>query len=313
LYPICHWFEKKGVAASLAIALSILILVIIFTGIISLLVWQISQVAGELPTIQTKISSTFTDITNYLNENYNISVADQESWMQRMSDQSGNQMLPFLRTTLSNLTLLTVFIVLVPIMSALILYQRTQLFAALQSFVPKIPKEKLRDIMFDTINTYYNFIKGMLIVYLIVGILNSVGLLIIGVPHAILFGFIAAILTFIPYIGIIIGAILPMAVAWITFNSIWYPVGVVLVFTVVQYLEANIIFPWAVSSRLQVNTLSTIIAILAGSILWGSAGMILFIPFLGILKLVADKTEGMQAISLLLGTKEKTTKQVVKK
>jgi predicted PurR-regulated permease PerM len=70
----------------------------------------------------------------------------------------------------------------------------------------------------------------MFIVYAIVGVLNSLGLLLLGVPHAIFFGFVAAILTFIPYVGIMVGALLPMAMAWITFNSIWYAVGVAAIF-----------------------------------------------------------------------------------
>jgi predicted PurR-regulated permease PerM len=51
--------------------------------------------------------------------------------------------------------------------------------------------------------------QGMAIVYLVVGILNSIGLLLLGIPHAILFGFIAAVLTFIPYFGIMVGSLLP--------------------------------------------------------------------------------------------------------
>ena len=72
---------------------------------------------------------------------------------------------------------------------------------ALEFIFPHIDKARIREILKLTIDTYYNFIKGMAIVYIIVGILNSVGLLILGVPHAILFGFIASILTFIPYVG----------------------------------------------------------------------------------------------------------------
>ena len=89
--------------------------------------------------------------------------------------------------------------------------------------------------------------------------------------------------------------------AWITYNSIWYPLGVVGIFMLVQYLEANLIFPLAVSSRLKINALVTIVVIIAGGIVWGVAGMILFIPFLGILKLVADRTPSLKTLALILG------------
>src|SRR5690606_6525465 len=115
---------------------------------------------------------------------------------------------------------------------------------------------------------------------------------------------VASVLTFIPYVGITIGAILPIGIAWITFDSVWYPLGVVIVFAIVQYLEANLIFPCAVSYRLQVNMLFTLLAIVAGGILWGASGMVLFVPFLAILKLIADKNPNLRPVALLLGNNE---------
>ena len=156
-------------------------------------------------------------------------------------------------------------------------------------------------ILKETILTYYNFAKGMLLVYLLVGILNSAGLAIIGVPHALLFGFTAAILTFIPYIGIMVGALLPVVVVWVTQNSIWYPIAVLFVFGIVQLLEAYLIFPLAVGKRLKINTLVVFIMIISGGMLWGAAGMILFIPMISIVKLVADNTPSLRYLSELLG------------
>jgi predicted PurR-regulated permease PerM len=145
----------------------------------------------------------------------------------------------------------------------------------------------------------------MAIVYLMVGILNSIGLLVLGIPHAILFGFIASVLTFIPYVGIMAGSLLPIAIAWITYDSIWYPLGIIGIFAFVQYLEANVIFPLAVSKRLNVNTLVMLIAIFVGGVLWGMAGMILFVPFVGILKLIADHNPKWKTLSLILGMNNK--------
>jgi len=145
----------------------------------------------------------------------------------------------------------------------------------------------------------------MAVVYLIVGTLNSIGLLLLGVPHAILFGLIASVLTFIPYVGIVIGSLLPITMAWVTYDSVWYPVGIVGIFTLVQYLEANVIFPLAVSKRLNVNTLVMLIAIFSGGILWGIAGMMLFVPYVGIVKLFADHNPKLKTLSMILGTERR--------
>ena len=74
-------------------------------------------------------------------------------------------------------------------------------------------KKNIYEILIEIIREYYNFIKGMLLVYLIVEFLNSVGLLIIGVPNPFLFGYTDTILTFILYIGIIISSLLTIAVS----------------------------------------------------------------------------------------------------
>ena len=140
----------------------------------------------------------------------------------------------------------------------------------------------------------------MVIVYILVGILNSIGLLVLGIEHAVLFGMLTAIMTIIPYVGIMVSALLPITMAYITKDSIWYSVGVVGVFTFVQYLEANLIFPTVVGKQLNVSTWATLVAIVAGGIIWGVSGMILFIPFVAILKIVAEYVPEWRALHLLL-------------
>jgi len=111
-------------------------------------------------------------------------------------------------------------------------------------------------------------------------------------------------MTIIPYIGILISASMPVTVALITKDSLWYPVGVISLFTIVQYLEANVIFPRVVAAQLNLSTWSTLVAIIAGTLLWGVAGMILFIPMLAIFKIVSDQVEGLKSINILLNRKE---------
>ena len=309
LYPVCQWLEARKFSPLAAIALSISILVIALGGLVSLLFWQIAGFASEWSRLQFKLNDAWKQFSEWLVNTTHITLEEQQNWLSSMQSNYGKEVLPLIKTTAGNLSVFVVMLILIPIIAALILYERKRLVRVVQAMFPAIPAADLRAILNDTITAYYQFIKGMLVVYLCVGILNSVGLLLLGVPHAILFGFIAAVLTFIPYIGIMIGASLPIVVSWITFDSIYYPMGVVAIFTFVQYLEANVIFPWAVSSKLNLNTLMTIVAILVGGALWGSSGMILFVPFLGILKLVADRMPDWAPLSLLLsGTVKPHTK-----
>jgi predicted PurR-regulated permease PerM len=192
---------------------------------------------------------------------------------------------------------------LTPIFMALIMSRRKVFVQFLKSILPARYRTDFDKILHNTIHIYFNYIIGMIIVYIIVGILNSIGLLALGVQHAILYGMLCAIMTIIPYIGITISALLPISVIWMQTGSFWYPLGIIAIFSLVQYLEANVIFPKVVGAQLGVSTLVILVSIVLGGIIWGVAGMVLFIPFAAIAKIISDHIEELKPISLLLSRK----------
>lgn len=302
LYPVCKWLEKKGVNKMGSIFISITTIFILLGSVFYLLFSQIEGFLQEWHLFRAKFSETFLQLYVFIEERYGINKEDFLKIPRNLMDGSGSQIFGFMMQTAYSISMSAFFLIIIPVFSTLILYYRELLTNVLYKLFPADKKESVHEILIETINSYYNFVKGMLLVYLIVGILNSVGLAILGIPHPFMFGFIAAILTFIPYAGIIISSLLPIAISWVTYDSIWYPVGVILIFTFVQLLEANVIFPLAVGNRLKINPLIIIIMIIAGGIIWGAAGMILFIPFISIIKLIADRTESLKTLSILLGS-----------
>jgi len=300
LYPICKWMEKKGIHQTVAIALSLFTVTFLFGVIIYLLFVQLFEFSNEWQTLELKLQEALSQLSLLLTDYFGISQEKQLTFIKSSIDNSSSQVFLFLRNTVYSFSESLFFIIIIPIFSAIILSYRQLLVQTLYQIFPSNKKEMIHEIIIETIHEYYKFIKGMLAVYLIVGVLNSIGLAIIGIPYPFLFGFTASILTFIPYVGIMVSSLLPITVAWITFNSIWYPLGVIAVFSLVQVLEAYIIFPYAVGSRLRINTLVILVMVIIGGILWGAAGMILFIPFISIVKLIADRTESLKTLSLLL-------------
>ena len=309
LYPICCWFERHKFSRLMAIIVSLTLFFILTLLIVALMVRQFSLFARQWPELYDKIilllNNAFKDVGDF----FNIPLEERKDWLNTLFTNASQNIIQILPRTVYNTSVSTVLFLLVPFYTALILYYRKLLMAFLfQVFPDAKSHEEILAILQESILAYYNFIKGMALVYLIVGILNSTGLAVLGIPNAIFFGFIASILTFIPYIGITIGAILPMSIAWLTYDSIWYPIGIVGIFVVVQVLEANIIFPLAVSFKLKINALATITVIMLGAIIWGASGMILFMPFTAIFKLIADKIDVLKPFSILLGTSEDIAK-----
>lgn len=303
LYPVSKWLEVRKWPRSLAITICLLIVFILFGLLLTLLIMQLKAFQNDLPEIILKLQPYLVQLQEWIESSFSITAAEQKDWWQNTLHSLANNTGGILRGTISATASALFNLFLVPVYAALFLYNREVFVQFLEKLAGPDYHNQLRAILSETIHTYFYFIKGMIQVYLIVGILNSIGLVALGVDHAILFGMLTAIMTIIPYIGIFVSALLPVSVAWITNDSIWYPLGVIAVFSFVQYLEANVIFPRVVASQLKVSTWATLVAIIAGGLLWGISGMILFIPFVGILKIVSDHIPEWELLNILLNRK----------
>lgn len=301
LYPFCKWLENHRWPRSWAIAACLLVVLLIGTGLLGVMVWQVAELRQELPHLAAKGDQVLVQIQQWLTSKFGITLDMQIDWLRQTTNNLSNRLGTVLVGTVNATASLLFNLVIIPLFAALFLQYRGLLMKGVyQTFGPQ-NREGVRIVATQTVETYHNYIKGLLLVYLIVGILNSVGLAIIGLKQAILFGFIASILTIIPYVGIAIGALLPISVAWMMHDSIWYPLGVVAVFGTVQYLEANVIFPWVVGVQLKVNTLASLVALFVGGVIWGVSGMVLFLPFVAILKVIADNVEKWKPLATFLG------------
>ncbi|MCE2846812.1 MAG: AI-2E family transporter [Sphingobacteriales bacterium] len=303
LYPVCRTLEQKGIGRTMAIVTGLLLITVLLVLLLLIFGVQLQRIFNDWPFIREKLSELSLSIQAYITEQFGWSDEQIQVWLQNTLNTSLGSSVGMVGTTLQSLLVNLAFLVLIPIYAFLILFYRRRLVEMLISLLPGVGRDRIVEVLRLSVNTYFRFIKGMSVVYLVVGTLNSVGLWLMGVPYAFLFGFLTAVMTFIPYVGIIVASILPITYAWVTYGIIWYPLGVVALFAVIQYLEANIIFPLAVGQRLELNTLATLVVIFIGGILWGASGMILFIPLAAILKLIADRMEGpgWEALARFLG------------
>lgn len=298
-YPACKWLESKKWHRTIAVTVLILAVALPFVVLVWLLVYEVNLFLSDIPLIKQKIFVFWVEMSKWL-ESVGIHQATQDSMLANALLSLEQSMTSIFRGALSLTASTMVSMILVPIYAALFLYHRGTFVRFLESVAGAAFKGKLNTILQQSIITYFKFIKGTFFVYCIVGALNSAGLLMLGIKHAVLFGVVTAFMTAIPYVGIIISAALPVSVALITKDSAWYAVGVVAVFTVIQYLEANVIFPRIVGEQLNLSTWAVLVSIMAGTILWGISGMILFIPFAAILKIISDNIEEWKPVNILL-------------
>ncbi|HET6228226.1 MAG TPA: AI-2E family transporter, partial [Bacteroidia bacterium] len=146
-----------------------------------------------------------------------------------------------------------------------------------------------------------SYIVGLLIEMGIVAVLTTIGLMIIGVPYAILLGTITAVLNLIPYIGILVAGAISILVALTNFTDFKTAIGVIIVNSIVQLIDNNFLVPKIVASKVKLNALVSIIAVFVGGALDGVLGMFLAIPLSAIIKVIFDRIHGLEPWGYLFG------------
>lgn len=300
IYPVCKKLENKKVPRSLAIFISILLVVLILGFVVFIFIYQIKVVNKDIPELLLRIQQSFPNTQEWVRTTFGLSLTAQDDLISNIGKNISSNLGNLISGSFSIAAEIVLYLVIIPLYSVLILYYRKTLVNFAGSLMGKKYKEDLPAILAETILMYFNYIKGMIGVYLTVGVLNSIGLLILGVDYAILFGMVTAFMTIIPYVGIIISSLLPITMIWSETNNILYPLGVVAIFSIVQYLEANIIFPYIVGKQIGINTLVSIIAIFVGGVLWGLSGMLLFLPFIAILKIISGHIPDLKPLNEFL-------------
>lgn len=300
LHPLVATAERRGAPRWLAIALSLGLVFLLFGALVLLLADQVDRFLTRLPELGggAGISGVLHVVADWLRR---IAPEDQRAWWDPVIDSLPGKLTPLIFPMLRSLFGMVFNLFIIPIFTALLLHERERWVAVVASLAGPDWTARMPALLRQASNNYSRFIGGMVQVYLIVGTLNSIGFLLLGVPNAILFGMVTAIMTMIPYVGIIFSSLLPITLAYTSTGDIWMPIGVVAVLVIVQYLEANLIFPKIVGARLGLNTLVSLLVIFAGGLLWGVAGMILFLPLISILKLVSEKIPSWRPLRIFLG------------
>ncbi|MGH4121025.1 AI-2E family transporter [Clostridium sp.] len=148
--------------------------------------------------------------------------------------------------------------------------------------------KKFNKTAFEINNIVSNFIRGQLLVGLIIGLISSIGLTIIGIDFAFLIGFTAGLANVIPYVGPIIGCIPAIIIGLLSPNPIMALWAVLLLFAV-QQLDGAVISPKIVGDSMGLNPIFVIMAITIGGTIAGILGMLLSVPIAGIIKLFLTK------------------------
>lgn len=302
VFPVQNFLEKKWRFNRLFATITTVVTLIVLTALIFFIIsTQFAYFMGNSADYSQKLSELFHTSVNTLEDKLHIRNNQLFTQKEFKAENIIKDNLDKIGIVLSESTSFLSNLILVPICLFFFLYYRK----FFRTFIYKLFRSKSKSFLNMMLRKIYqvqqNYLLGLITVIIIVGFLNSIGLLILGIGNPFFFGFLAALLLLIPYIGIAIGSLLPALIALATKDSPWYAVGVIGVFTFIQFLEGNFITPKITGSKVSVNAFVVIISLILFSMLWGIAGMILALPITATLKIIFDNTPGFEAYGFLIG------------
>lgn len=300
LNPLVTWLHGKKMHRIIAIIISLLVAIILLGGLVYFIVWQTSRFGESLPLLKQKFNMLLTQAMTWTADSLNIEEARISGWIAKMKAESGSNSSAMVGQTLSTVGSMFMIVFIMPIYVFTILYYKPLLLQFIAKLFKKDKHTMVAEVLGETKILIQSYLIGLLIEAAIVATLNSVGLLIIGVKYALLLGLLSALLNLIPYIGIFIATVLPVVVA-LALQSPVAALWVVILYTVVQFIDNQYIVPYIVASKVKVNALVSIIVVLVGGAMWGISGMFLAIPLAAIAKVVFDRLPQLEPLGFLLG------------
>lgn len=299
MLPLARRVERVGPRWSGALVAT-LAMVIIVLGAFFLMGWQLTRFADDLPTLQTALNEKGREVQRFIEDQIHISRREQVKWFnERVSDlaSSGGKVA---MAMFSGTGAAIASIVPIPIFVFLLILLRDKFRTFFQQ-LGSTDDGMVLDIMVRISKLSQKYLKGVFTVILILGALNSVGFLILGLKYAVLLGFAIGFLNVIPYVGVLLGSLLPILIALITKDSAMYALGALGVCLITQFLENNFITPKIVGSSVSINPLASLAALIGFGLLWGVVGMVLAIPIMGMVKIVCDSLPSLKPYGYILG------------
>lgn len=301
LFPICRRMETAGLARGVSALMSVFIMTLLFASLFFMLFRQFGNLLQEGPELVSKMSVLLDKAENYFSKTFSIRKSIAADHVNKQLGQVMENSGSIVTALIAVITSFVAQVFLIPLFAFFFLYYRDFFLEFFYKLFPSSDNGWIDETLEKIYFLIQNYLLGLVIVMGIIGILNSVGLYLLGIEYAFFFGFLAALLNLVPYVGVMIGAILPALMALITKDSYWYSVGVIGVMMFVQILESNLITPYVVGSKVSINPLIVIFMFVLFGQLWGISGLILALPFTAILKVLLETMPACKAYSFVLG------------
>jgi len=303
LDPVADRLERLGLSRAAATALITVGGLVLFVLATLLVVPTLIRQAVQLFEIAPQLVR---DLIDFLNARF-PSLFEEGSPL-RTSLQSvgqsiqarGGELLNAVFSSAASIINLAVLFVIVPVVAVYLLLDWDRMIARIDALLPRDHAPIIRRLAGEIDATLASFIRGMGTVCLILGTYYAVALMLVGLQFGLVVGFVAGLVTFIPYLGALIGGALALGLALFQFWGDWLSIGLVaLIFVLGQMVEGNVLTPRLVGNSVGLHPVWLLLALSVFGALFGFIGMLVAVPVAAGLGVVTRFLLGLYEDSLL--------------
>ncbi len=309
LDPVADRLERMGLSRALAV--TFITLGVVFTFVLMALLVIPTLISQAINLFKTA-PEFFSQLHVFLSERF-PQLFDQNSTINQSLVALGETirskgvlLLDTALNSVGSLINVVVLLVIVPVVAFYLLYDWDRMISEIDNLLPRDHAPVIRQLAGEIDRTLASFIRGMGTVCLILGTYYAIALMVVGLQFGLVVGAIAGLVTFIPYLGAIIGGALAIGLALFQFWGDWLSIGMVTaIFMLGQVMEGNVLTPKLVGSSVGLHPVWLIFALSVFGALFGFVGMLVAVPVAAALGVLARFLVGQYMGSrLYLGLSE---------
>lgn len=291
LDPVADRFERLGMNRTAATAtitiIGVIGAILLALLVVPTLVRQLVQLINATPEIVSRLLAFLTEkFPDFMNSK--SVVRDTLSALGTTIQSRGGALVSTLVSSAMSVINAVVFMVVVPVVAFYMLLDWDAMVARIDALVPREHSAVIRELGREIDRVLAGFVRGQVTVCLILGTYYAVALMLAGLQFGLVVGAIAGLITFIPYIGALVGGMLAIGLALFQFWGDWMHIGMIVgIFAVGQFMEGNIISPKLVGKSVGLHPVWLLFSLSAFGSLFGFVGMLVAVPVAASIGVVA--------------------------
>ncbi|SFS39648.1 Predicted PurR-regulated permease PerM [Sulfitobacter marinus] len=311
LDPVADRLESLGLSRAMATAVITLFALLIFVVMALLVVPTLVSQAINLIEVAPELTRNFTD---FLTDRFPTLLVEGSTLRTSITgigatiQERGGELLNTALASAASLLNILLLFVIVPVVAVYLLLDWDRMVAQIDSLLPRDHAPVIRRLAREIDKTLASFIRGMGTVCLILGTYYAIALMLVGLQFGLVVGFIAGLVTFIPYLGAALGGVLAIGLALFQFWGDWISIGLVAaIFVLGQMLEGNFLTPKLVGNSVGLHPVWLILALSVFGSLFGFVGMLAAVPIAAALGVIARFATEQYRESVLYKGVDQTT------